>query len=78
MSLGGQNLMSLDKRDRISGKVTVYTEGVEVPADERATLRLEVAAVWDPEHVVERLRDYYDGRPNKWAESLRASVVMKG
>ncbi|WP_448115483.1 hypothetical protein [Mesorhizobium amorphae] len=31
---------------------------------------LECAAVWDPEHVVDRLRDPADGRPNKWVERL--------
>lgn len=33
--------------------------------------RLECAAVWDPEHVEDRLRDHYAGVPNKWALSLR-------
>ncbi|MCU0493043.1 MAG: immunity 26/phosphotriesterase HocA family protein [Chloroflexaceae bacterium] len=31
----------------------------------------ERAAVWEPEHVEDRLRDYFDGKPNKWEESLR-------
>jgi hypothetical protein len=33
-------------------------------------LGLESAVVWDPEHVVDRLRGPADGRPNKWVESL--------
>lgn len=32
---------------------------------------LERAAVWDPEHAEDRLRDHFAGRPNQWAESLR-------
>jgi hypothetical protein len=32
---------------------------------------LECAAVWDPDHVEDRLRDYFSGLPNKWALSLR-------
>jgi hypothetical protein len=32
---------------------------------------LEQAAVWSPEHVEDRLRDHFDGRPNTWVESLR-------
>lgn len=32
---------------------------------------LERAAVWEPEHVEDRLRDHYANRPNKWVESLR-------
>jgi len=32
---------------------------------------LEAAAVWEPEHIEDRLRDHFDGKPNKWLESLR-------
>jgi hypothetical protein len=32
---------------------------------------LECAAVWDPDHVEDRLRDYFSGLPNKWVLSLR-------
>ncbi|GIF62407.1 hypothetical protein Ais01nite_04420 [Asanoa ishikariensis] len=32
---------------------------------------LEPAAVWEPEHIAERLTDHYAGRPNVWVESLR-------
>jgi hypothetical protein len=32
---------------------------------------LECAAVWDPDHVEDRLRDHFADRPNKWAQSLR-------
>jgi hypothetical protein len=39
-------------------------------AAEECTL-YERAAVWDPEHVEDRLRDHFAGRPNKWVESLR-------
>jgi len=31
---------------------------------------LERSAVWDPEHVEDRLRDHRAGRPNKWVESI--------
>jgi hypothetical protein len=27
--------------------------------------------VWAAEHVEDRLRDHYAGRPNQWVESLR-------
>jgi Immunity protein 26 len=36
---------------------------------------LECAAVWDPEHVEDRLRDHYAGVPNKWVLSLRPKVI---
>lgn len=32
---------------------------------------LECAAVWDPVHVEDRLRDHFAGRVNKWVTSLR-------
>jgi hypothetical protein len=31
---------------------------------------LECAAVWEAEHVEDRLRDYFYGRPNKWVKQL--------
>jgi hypothetical protein len=30
----------------------------------------ESRAVWEPEHVLDWLRDLAAGRPNKWVESL--------
>ncbi|MCK0115021.1 Imm26 family immunity protein [Gelidibacter sp. F63206] len=32
---------------------------------------LERAAVWEANHVEDRLRDYYDGKPNVWLEQLK-------
>ncbi len=34
-------------------------------------LGLERAAVWEPEHVEERIIDYFERRPNKWVEQLK-------
>jgi hypothetical protein len=36
---------------------------------------LECAAVWDPEHVEDRLRSHYEGVPCEWTLSLRPKVV---
>lgn len=63
------------KRDRVSGRVTTYEDGLERPARRDEVEGLEVAAVWDPAHVVDRVLDHYNGRPNKWAQSLRNSVL---
>lgn len=38
---------------------------------------LECAAVWDPEHVEDRLRDHYAGVPNIWALSLRPRPIPR-
>ncbi|KAA1399544.1 Imm26 family immunity protein [Aeromicrobium ginsengisoli] len=65
------------KQDPISGKLSIYWSGPAKGAwgEDDATRTecdgLERAAVWDPEHVEDRLRDHREGRPNKWVESLR-------
>jgi len=63
--------------DSISGRLSVYwvdpaagTSG-KTPATLAECLTLEPSAVWDPEHVEDRLRDHFAGRPNRWLESLR-------
>jgi len=53
------------------GKFCTYREGEERRATRAEIEGLECAAVWDPEHVVDRLKDHYAGRKNKWVESLR-------
>jgi len=32
---------------------------------------LECAAVWEANHVEDRIRDYYDSKPNIWVEQLK-------
>jgi hypothetical protein len=65
------------KKDVISGALSIYWEDPgtgtygETPASPEDCEGLEIAAVWDPEHVEDRLRDHFDGRPNRWVESLR-------
>jgi hypothetical protein len=63
------------KQDRLSGKLSVtYTGAEEEPATYVNVLNLECAAVWDPEHIVDRLNDYFEGRSNKWVESMRPTA----
>jgi hypothetical protein len=65
------------KKDVISGALSIYWEDHatgtygETPASLEECEGLEIAAVWDPEHVEDRLRDHFDGRPNRWVESMR-------
>jgi hypothetical protein len=33
---------------------------------------LEPAAVWEPEHVADRLRDAFAGRPDRWLQRMRS------
>jgi hypothetical protein len=59
-------------RDRLCrGKYQIYENGQIRNATREECEGLEAAAVWEPEHVEDRLRDFYAGRPNKWVESLR-------
>lgn len=67
------------KQDAITGNLALYHSSFAQTNWERlASLSecetLECAAVWEPEHVEDRLRDYYAGRPNRWIESLRIDV----
>lgn len=40
-------------------------------ATKEQCLKLEKAAVWEPTHIEDRIVDYYEHRPNVWAESLK-------
>lgn len=61
------------KIDPITGQLGITYEGAgdERPATFEECASLECAAVWEPEHVVDRLIDYFAGRPNRWVESMR-------
>ena len=48
----------------------IYLAGHTRPATREECRGLERSAVWEPEHVEDRLRDHYAGRPNKWVKSL--------
>jgi hypothetical protein len=63
------------KQDPVTGLLSTTTDGSdESPASLEEVVNLERAAVWDPEHVEDRLRDHFAGRTNKWVESLRPRV----
>ena len=60
------------KQDPITVRLSVTQTGAEeVPADVERCKALECAAVWDPQHVADRLRDHFAGRPNKWVDSMK-------
>ena len=54
-----------------SNKFRIYKDGQMRPATRQECIGLECAAVWEPEHVEERLRDHYAGRKNKVFELLK-------
>lgn len=59
------------KQDPVSKAFSKYSDGKEKPATQSDCIGLERAAVWEAEHIEDRLRDYYAGRKNKWVESLK-------
>jgi hypothetical protein len=60
------------KQDPLSGRLTIYSGGFEkgVPATLDQCKGLERAAVWDASHIVDRLNDYFAGRPCKWIREI--------
>jgi hypothetical protein len=60
------------KKDALTGALTIYRDrtGEEVPATLEECEGLECAAVWDPEHLEDRLRDHHAGRPCRWLKAL--------
>jgi hypothetical protein len=64
-------------QDGATGRLFIYHEieplapHYERDATPEECRGLETAAVWDPEHVEDRLRDHFAGRPNIWMEQLR-------
>jgi hypothetical protein len=63
------------KRDPINGKYSIYYREQDIPATQEETEGLECAAVWEPEHVEDRLRDHFAGKPNVWVELLRYGSI---
>lgn len=62
-------------KDKLSGRFSVYrsSDGHTRPSTFEECRGMEAAAVWDPEHVEDRLRDHFEGRANKWVAQLRAA-----
>lgn len=62
-------------QDPVSGRLSMTRDGGErVPALPAQCVALECAAVWEPQHVEDRLRDYFAGVPNRWVESQKLKV----
>ena len=61
--------------DHMSGKIyRHHISGKEEISTKEACLGLECAAVWEPEHVEERLNDHFAGRPNIWVERFKLEL----
>ncbi|MGF1845409.1 immunity 26/phosphotriesterase HocA family protein [Vibrio clamense] len=60
------------KFDLISKKFSIYSGAQETSAEKSECLELECAAVWDREHVEDRLLSLSEGNECKWTTLLRA------
>ena len=62
-------------RDQLTGRYSVYrsSDGHIRESTFEECKMLEAAAAWEAEHIEDRLRDYFAGRPNTWAEQLQAT-----
>src|SRR5262245_11440659 len=49
----------------------IYCNGEIRQSTHEECIGLERAAVWEPEHVEERIRDHYSGKQNRWVDILR-------
>ena len=68
----GKKVLRLKQDPLKPSSILLTYDGVSGQACDAEECRdYERAAVWDPEHVEDRLRDHFAGRPNKWVESLR-------
>ncbi|MGE9795819.1 Imm26 family immunity protein [Acinetobacter baumannii] len=63
-------------QDMITKEFSVYHQGHITPATYEDIKGLECAAVWEPEHVEDRLRDYFAGVPNIWVEDLKPKLQV--
>ena len=58
-------------QNALNKKVYLYINGEKSITTKEECNKFERTAVWEPEHVEDRLRDYFSGENNKWVESLR-------
>lgn len=67
------------KQDRVSGRLFHHHHSFSDTNFERSALlsecnNMECAAVWSANHVEDRLRDHFCGRPNKWLRLMAIDV----
>lgn len=67
--------VSFFMQSRSTGEISIYIDGEIIPASFEECVGLENCAVWDPEHVEDRLLDEFYGRPNKWSEQLSLKSI---
>ena len=72
LSLADATIKPRFMQDILDPTILKIYENGNVRAATRAECEgLEREAVWDPEHIEDRLSDYFSGKPNKWVDSLK-------
>jgi Immunity protein 26 len=63
-------------KDVLTGQFSIYrsSDGAIHESSKEECQGLEEAAVWDPQHIEERLRDHFVGRPNRYVEQMTAKL----
>ncbi len=64
------NSVDFFKKDPISGELSIYRGGRDVPATHDECKGLERAAAWSANHIEDRSRDHFAGVSNKWVKLL--------
>jgi len=59
------------KQDPLNKKYSIYYDSKDTPAAREDCIGLERAAVWNPEHVENRLRNHFAGVPDPMTERLK-------
>jgi hypothetical protein len=62
-------------KDRLTGRYSIYrsSDGHTRESSFDECKMLEAAAAWEAEHIEDRLRDHFAGRPSAWVEELKAT-----
>lgn len=63
-------------KDGLNGRYSIYrsSDGVIRNSSKEECRELEEAAVWDPEHIEERLRDHFNRRANSQVEQMKLKL----
>jgi hypothetical protein len=66
------------KYNSMHHRYEIYShDGKDIPTTWEACKDLECIAVWEPQHVRERLRDYFAGRPTYQVECFRSQHIKE-
>lgn len=61
------------KQDPTTKKLFIYEKGKQQPASREEIKELEYAAVWELEHILERLNAELEGKESKWKKMIKTT-----